>query len=477
MCSQRCSEGVAAAFGAPIGGMLFAMEEGSSFWNAKVLLQALLSSCASALTLNFFLGGFDSIGFGTLGALGVLTFGDYFESASTSYHIWEMPFFVALGVLGGLIGAAFNALNVPLTLWRMRRVGAAGWFRFLEVLCVAACIAAMFFVPAMLAKKCYVTDVGHGSHDDLVLVCKETVASQPGIGLFVTPSEDAIKVLFHDPRTYDPRLLTLFGLLYFFLACWTYGLGVPSGLFVPSLLVGAVLGRLVGQGLQSLSGKVAPPGMYALVGAGATLAGMARITVSLAVILIEATGNTQYSLPILFAVIVARSLGNLFNEGIYDIHIHLKHIPFLPADVEVAEPDLVSSVMATDVATVGIVESVTRLGDVLETSHNAFPVVEPGTENYCGMLSRAALLDLLQKAGCPEDTMPSRTTSINQTEVDLKPYINVGAYTIEDTATVRRAYALFRTMGLRHLPVVRRGCKLCGILTRKDFVTRGDSTA
>lgn len=44
--------------------------------------------------------------------------------------------------------------------------------------------------------------------------------------------------------------LSLFFLLYFLLACWTYGLSVPSGLFVPSLLCGAAFGRLVANVLR-----------------------------------------------------------------------------------------------------------------------------------------------------------------------------------------------------------------------------------
>ena len=41
-----------------------------------------------------------------------------------------------------------------------------------------------------------------------------------------------------------PTLWIVF-LVYFFIACWTYGAGIPSGLFIPSLLIGAAYGRFV----------------------------------------------------------------------------------------------------------------------------------------------------------------------------------------------------------------------------------------
>ena len=34
-------------------------------------------------------------------------------------------------------------------------------------------------------------------------------------------------------------------IVYFFVACWTYGAGVPSGLFVPCLTIGSLFGRFV----------------------------------------------------------------------------------------------------------------------------------------------------------------------------------------------------------------------------------------
>jgi len=44
--------GVATAFGAPIGGILFAIEEGSSYYSTGVLWRAFLSTCMGVIMLN-----------------------------------------------------------------------------------------------------------------------------------------------------------------------------------------------------------------------------------------------------------------------------------------------------------------------------------------------------------------------------------------------------------------------------------------
>lgn len=65
---------------------------------------------------------------------------------------------------------------------------------------------------------------------------------------------------------------------------------------MPSLLSGAALGRLFGRVLHYMdgaSGTFADSGTYALVGAAAMLGGMARMTISLTVILLEATGTAS----------------------------------------------------------------------------------------------------------------------------------------------------------------------------------------
>lgn len=60
--------------------------------------------------------------------------------------------------------------------------------------------------------------------------------------------------------SYNPMTLGLFTLVYFFLACWTYGLTVSAGVFIPSLLIGAAWGRLFGISLSYLTGAAVSGG-------------------------------------------------------------------------------------------------------------------------------------------------------------------------------------------------------------------------
>ena len=61
----------------------------------------------------------------------------------------------------------------------------------------------------------------------------------------------------------------MFWALYMCLACWTYGLSVPSGLFVPSLLAGAAYGCLMyhvcGSYLHMKDIELIHPGLFTLV--------------------------------------------------------------------------------------------------------------------------------------------------------------------------------------------------------------------
>ena len=108
--------GVSAAFGAPVGGVLFALEEAASFWNQALTWRLFFTTVISYMTLDFGKSAFKG-DFGNLTANGLLNFG-HFENATWSYY--EIPIFALMGVFGGSLGAAWVAVNTRITIIRTR---------------------------------------------------------------------------------------------------------------------------------------------------------------------------------------------------------------------------------------------------------------------------------------------------------------------------------------------------------------------
>ena len=121
-----------------------------------------------------------------------------------------------------------------------------------------------------------------------------------------------------------------------FLTIITFGIKLPAGIFIPSLVVGACFGRIVGILLEWVEYRnpglflfgvcrettCIVPGLYAMVGAAATLAGVTRTTVSLAVIMMELTGTLNYVVPVMLSVLIAKTVADgLEKKGIYDLVI------------------------------------------------------------------------------------------------------------------------------------------------------------
>jgi chloride channel 6 len=325
--SAGAAAGVAGAFSSPTGGIAFALEEASTFWSNKLTWSTFFATmlCTSTLWV------LTAISKGEASFWGLVKFGAF--SFESSFVIWEIPLMVLpLGIAGGIIGALFNHLSWCLAQWRQVNVPARNrGRRALEVLAVVFVTATLTYSMPLMAKTCqarvpnYQCDnhqnkyyCGTSSLQDVSndldvnpvgqncdynctdasyyvsLQCGEENFNAMATLTFES-NDNVIKAMFHDKASIAPGILLLYFIVAFVLAVWTYGMAVPSGLFVPCILMGGAVGRMWGELLklslpEAVGGQI-NPGIYAVIGAAAVLSGVTRITITLTIILFETTNQ------------------------------------------------------------------------------------------------------------------------------------------------------------------------------------------
>lgn len=139
--SAGLAAGISAAFGAPIGGVLFAMEEACSFWSRKTAWRCFLAAVAATFTM----AQLDrSARGGMIGFSGIRTLGE---------REWalQLPFMVVNAGVAGLLGAAFNSCRMGL--WRLRASKTHHLLRIGEVLGLALmCVSLGFALPLAMGR-------------------------------------------------------------------------------------------------------------------------------------------------------------------------------------------------------------------------------------------------------------------------------------------------------------------------------------
>ncbi|WPH04771.1 Hypothetical protein R9X50_00766600 [Acrodontium crateriforme] len=308
--SACAAAGVAVAFGSPIGGVLFSLEEMSSYFPLKTMWR----SYFCALVATAVLAAMNPFRTGQLVMFTV--------KYDRSWHFFELPFYILLGVFGGLYGAFVMKWNLRAQAFRKRYLTK---YPILEATVLAVFTAILCYPNAFLSID--MTE----SMEILFLECEG--------------GHDFNELCDKANRWRMIFSLAFATVIRTFLVIISYGCKVPAGIFVPSMAIGASFGRMIGIMVQALHetfpdaalfSACAPdapcitPGTYAFLGAGAALSGIMHITVSVVVIMFELTGALTYILPTMIVVGVTKAVAESCGKGgIADRMIWFNGFPFL----------------------------------------------------------------------------------------------------------------------------------------------------
>ncbi|KAI8468319.1 MAG: chloride channel [Monoraphidium minutum] len=493
--------GVAAAFRAPVGGVLFALEEATSWWRNQLLWYAFFTTAVVSVAVRVFMKACAAdTACGFFGSGGLIVY--EIEGGQDSFETSELLPMLLLGVIGGLAGSAFNAANQALAGWRRRTLAPRGpRARLAEAAAIALVTSALSFaLPLMVA--CQACPPGAGA-DECPRRGSETAGN----------FDDAIRNLFSSrtKNEYSVPTLVVFTAAFFGLSLVSYGAAIPTGLFVPGILCGAAYGRLVGVFVADMNPRQrVDEGTYALLGAASFLGGSMRLTVCTCVMLLELTNNLSMLPLVMLVLLVAKAVGDGTGvKPIYESLMDAKALPFL----EPSSDALMRHITAAEacgrpaVAFRRVERVAVVVGTLQATRHSAFPVVTGGggggdERQIMGVVLRRHLMVVLASGrafqpspsvseassrvafsftqadfASPVCAPPASVASLALSEeqmamhIDLGPYVNPSYYVVQEDASLSKVYTLFRTLGLRHVAVIPRATEVRGIITRSDLLS------
>lgn len=424
--SACAAAGVAVAFGSPIGGVLFSLEEISSYFPLKTMWR----SYFCALVATAVLAAVNPFRTGQL-----VLFQVHYDR---SWQFFEIVFYIIIGIFGGIYGAFVIKWNLRVQAFRKKYLTN---YAVLEATLLATGTAIICY-PNMFLR----IDMTQ-SMEILFLECEG--------------AEDYDGLCDKENRWNLVISLALATVIRTFLVIISYGCKVPAGIFVPSMAIGASFGRTVGILVQTLHETYPTsvffaacqpdvpcitPGTYAFLGAAAALSGIMHITISVVVIMFELTGALTYILPTMIIVGVTKAVSELFEKGgIADRMIWFSGFPFLDNKEDHVFGISVSQVMASNI--VALPSKGLSLKDIekllVEDQYNGFPIIEDKrTKILVGYIGRTELQYAIDRAKRERSISSSAKCYFTSLNLDIDPLVDTQATSLTPL-TVDSAEASF----------------------------------
>jgi chloride channel protein, CIC family len=330
-----------------------------------------------------------------------------------SFTSSEIPFYLLLGILAGVLGGLFNRsiiwgikFNRKIPLPMPLRIGLAGLISGLVI----------SFLPPFFRDNAGLRE----------FVIAGDLSWQTTVLIFVAQ---------------------------FFLTIVAYSSNAPGGIFSPAMVLGSALGYLVGM-LEATTIGTESPYTFALAGMGGFFTAVVRVPITAIVIVFEMTADFNLVLPLMIVAVVAYMVAESVSQG--SLYEHLLFASGIELTEEHTSNDFLSKLTANDVmqSKVETLASHLSMEEVItamsRSHHRGFPVVEDG--KLVGIVTQSDLASHSQKQG-----------SFLRDIMTASP---IAAHPLTSLADV--LYLLNRYQ-LSRLPVTE-GNKLLGIITRSDII-------
>lgn len=244
-----CAAAISASFNTPLAGVIFAMEIIVMEYAVASFIPIILASVAGAIMTQWV--------FGPDPAFDVPKYLDI-------QSLWEMPYFLLVGVLGGTLASAFIYLTRKISRFARK------WDVWIKTTVAGASVGVIAIgIPEVM-----------------------------GIGY------DTVNGAIHDELLLKVLILALAGKFIATIIC--SGLSLPGGVIGPTLFMGAMLGGVMG----NVGGNIFPDhasyeGFYAIIGMCTLMSAVLQAPLAALIALLELTNNPNIILPGMFSIVIA----------------------------------------------------------------------------------------------------------------------------------------------------------------------------